>query len=379
MRHATSDDRTALTGARHRPPPARQRHDDSVAGAVSSLQRKVGNRATGRILARRTAKRPAVRRRTGLRRDASIERYVRKAAAFLRRNGDAPLKHFALYLGAAVNEELEAAGCPAVKVTISRGSLAAAAEFDAETWQMFANPDHFTRRPEVETLGDLTSDEAGFIAMTVYHEARHAEQRFRVGRMLAGQGKELDPGLNEDVARAATAAPLTAGRASALELAEARDWHAITLGEDATYREAVISLLAPALGAARAARDVNAGNAADLRDSLGRQLRGWAKYGGPGEYIRSHLVSGRSRKASVIVREITRMEQHFKRAEAAWKRLPEQPEPADLKALADALAALYKALYHAYHEQANEHDAHDSGDATFDAFARALAAGGRRP
>ena len=46
----------------------------------------------------------------------------------------------------------------------------------------------------------LTEDEAAIIAMTVYHEARHGEQHFRIARLEAGEGKELDPSMDADAA-----------------------------------------------------------------------------------------------------------------------------------------------------------------------------------
>ena len=74
----------------------------------------------------------------------AITRYARKAVSFFRRNPDLPLKYFAIYLGAAVNGELEAVGSKAVEVKIDDGALGAAAEFDASSWRMYLNPSEFT-------------------------------------------------------------------------------------------------------------------------------------------------------------------------------------------------------------------------------------------
>jgi hypothetical protein len=134
---------------------------------VVALQRAVGNRGMGQVVAREAATKPAATRQTGIRSSRAIERFAHKAVGFFRRNGDLPLKYFAIYLGAAVNEELAAIGCPAVHVTISQGALGAAAEFNASGWEMALNPAEFSHRPEVEKLGDLTPDEAAIIAMTV--------------------------------------------------------------------------------------------------------------------------------------------------------------------------------------------------------------------
>src|SRR5215470_1066553 len=104
------------------------------------LQRAIGNRATGQVLARKpTARKP---RQTGLRRDEAIARYTRKAVNFWLRNPDLGLRHFASFLGAAVNTELNMVGIPDVGVKVSAsGAGSAAAVFDAENWMMFINPD----------------------------------------------------------------------------------------------------------------------------------------------------------------------------------------------------------------------------------------------
>ena len=329
------------------------------------LQRKVGNQAVGQVVAPKRATRPT-ERKTGLRRRESIERVARKAVIFLRNNPDAKLHHFAIFLGAAINTELDLLGIPNVKVQVSSvGAGTAAAIFDAENWGMVINPDSFTHRG-VETLGELTEDEAAIIAMTVYHEARHAEQRFRVARLQAAEGKE-GPGFTttEEVEAAAADWPLEG--ASALELREAKDWRTNTVGEDNTYREAVTSWQGDIRGAARVARDVEADHA-DVHERLGRLLKGWSKYGGAEEYIASHMESARKRGASVVMGDIKKITSAYGRVEAAYKKLDADSPPADFKPLAEALADLYRAVNGAYRNQPVEADAWDAGYAMFDAF-----------
>src|SRR4051794_11079626 len=78
-----------------------------------ALQRGAGNRAVGRMLARKP-------KHTGLRDDAVIARFVDKAVKFAARNPGAPLRQYASYLWAAVNVELGALGIPDVKMTIAK-------------------------------------------------------------------------------------------------------------------------------------------------------------------------------------------------------------------------------------------------------------------
>jgi hypothetical protein len=287
--------------------------------------------------------------------------------SFLGRNGDGQLKYYAIYLGAAVNEELAAIGCPAVKVS-TKGVIGGAAEFDASGWTMTLNPDAFSHRPEVSTMGDLTSDEAAFIAMTVFHEARHAEQRFRVARLQAGEGHEPGFEMDEDVAQAAAAAPLTG---SGREVQEAKEWRTNQIGEDATYREAVTWWLTDLRTAAHLAHDVDAHSAADTRERLGRLLRSWGKPGAAADVIRNHLASAQARKKAVIIRDVTRITHAYDRAVAAHGQLPEGAQPDEFKPLAEALIELNKAVYAAYGDQPIEADAWDAGNATYDAFKQA--------
>jgi hypothetical protein len=334
------------------------------------LQRAIGNKAVGQVLARA----PARPRQTGLRRDDAIARYCRKAVIFWLNNPDAGLHHFATFLGAAANTELNVLGIPDVRVHVKNvGAGGAAAIFDHESWSMFINPETFTHRPdEVHSLGDLTADEAAIIAMTVYHEARHGEQHFRIARLEAGQGKEIDPMMDADAAAAAGADPLKARGADPLELREARDWYSVEYGDDATYREAVTDWQGGIREIARAARDVKPDGTGDLRERIGRLLKAWSKYGGAAEYVRSHLASAKKRGATTIVKNVSRINAAYDAVEREFKKLGTNPSPQDFKPLAEALRELYRAVNKAYEEAPVEYDAYRTGDAVFYAFHKAL-------
>ncbi len=334
------------------------------------LQRAIGNKAVGQVLARA----PARPRQTGLRREDAMARYCRKAVIFWLNNPDAELHHFAIFLGAAANTELNALGIPDVKVHVKNvGAGGAAAIFDHEGWAMFINPDTFTNRPEeVHSLGDLTADEAAIIAMTVYHEARHGEQHFRIARLEAGRGEEIDPMMDQDAAAAAAADPLKARGADALELREARDWYSVEYGDDSTYREAVTDWQGKIREMARRARDVKPDETADLRERIGSLLKGWSKDGGAEQYVRSHLASAQKRGMTTIVKNISRINAAYDVVGAEFRKLGPDPTPAEFKALAKALADLYRAVNKAYEEAPVEFDAYRTGDALFDAFHKAL-------
>jgi hypothetical protein len=72
------------------------------------------------------------------------------------------------------------------------------------------------------------------------------------------------------------------------------------------------------------------------------------------------------------VADIKLMNERFEAAETEWKSIPSQPARRDFVQLADALRELVRAVDRAYHNQPVEHDAHEAGGATFDAFHAAL-------
>ncbi len=327
----------------------------------------LGNHALARVLARKP-------KPTGLRADAAIDRFVAKAVAFLARNGDGRLVQYALYLGAAVNEELEKIGCPAVDVSVSKDDFPAAAKFIASDWAMVLNPKQFSTRDGVATMGDLNADEAALIAGRVVHEARHAEQHFRIARLQAAEGQDAGFEMKEDAAAAAAAAPLDLSKGNTQEVKEAKEWRTDEIGDDATYREAVTEWQGELLPLVRLAHAVTAKDAAEIRERLGRNLRGWAKPGHAADFVRSHLASAQARKATQVIADVTRITREFARTEAAFAQLPEDAEPAAFKPFADAFAELYRAVSDAYHDQPVEHDAYDAGTATFHAFEKARAA-----
>jgi hypothetical protein len=328
------------------------------------LHKTAGNRAVGQIL-----RRPA-EKQTGLRRADAVERFVRKAVAFFARNQDGGLTEYALYLGADVNTELERIGVPAVTVQIAKQDDGAAGQFFADSWQMVLHPLAFTKRPGVKTMGELTADEAALVAHTVYHEARHAEQHFRIARLQAAKGEETGLELEENVAKAAAAAPLTAQTGSAREFKEAKDWEAIEYGADAIYRQAVTTWLFEVRETLDLVRKADTANAADVRERVGRRIAGWVRRDGAGQYIRSHLASARARKATELAADIVGIDKALTQVQQVDGALTEAASPEVFKPLVEALIGLNRAVYTAYGRQPVEADAFEAGNAVLDAFSK---------
>jgi hypothetical protein len=294
---------------------------------------------------------------------------VAKAVAFRSRNPDASLVQFALFLGAAANVELAKLGVPDVHMVMAKGDIAAAAQFWADGWYMLVNPKVFTSRPEqVKTLGDLTDQEAALIADHVFHEARHAEQAFRVARLQAAEGKDPGLGVEQDIADAAAASPLALGPGNAKAVGEAREWRENLYGADATFREVATEWHKEVADAGRAAKGVTDDTAGDVRDRLVRQLAAWVRPGYGMAMIRAHLASARARKRTQMIAVITRIEAEYAKAEAAVRKLPAHPRAADFPPVLEAFVLLSQAAASAYYNQSVEDDAYGAGNAVVDAF-----------
>jgi hypothetical protein len=136
----------------------------------------------------------------GLSEDASVSEYTKKAHEMWDNKGGRREEDVAKSIvNDLVNKRLGALKIPPIKVSVV--SLGSRGAFSAREWELKLDPLQF-QPGKFHDLRDTTA--------TIYHETRHAEQDFRVGQLLARQGKNADQisdttGLNLDVARAAIA------------------------------------------------------------------------------------------------------------------------------------------------------------------------------
>lgn len=135
----------------------------------------------------------------------------------------------------AANAELEAVGVPGF-MTLAVQDMTARGGFASWEWG-------FKFQKALLSMPALSDDDASELAQTTLHEARHAEQHFRIARYLAGQGKTAAEILAEDdipphIAQAALAKPLTAENGSQAELDEAAEWHQ-AMGADGAKNQAI--------------------------------------------------------------------------------------------------------------------------------------------
>lgn len=172
---------------------------------------------------------------------SSIRHFARRAHTFWKDNPDKELKKLSDYLITHANRKLHYP-CTHIYAAGSSGS------FRKSTWEIRLNPDEFSHRSGVTKVSDLTKDEVADIADTVYHEARHAQQYFRIAQVKAGEGKtaskiKREVGIPSAVAEKAKEMPLRRARPSHRKLIEeARDWEPFTTGKYVGYKKEIYSL-----------------------------------------------------------------------------------------------------------------------------------------
>lgn len=133
-----------------------------------------------------------------------------------------------------VNVRLATAGVPAVTPVFDTNANNAGS-FGFRTWVM--------RIGQTRLGGDsISEDDAREIADTVYHEARHTEQWFRMAQLRAAQGLgaaaiALELGIPARIARAARAAPLVRG---SMEAVIAQGWWNSVYGSGRSSRNNIL-------------------------------------------------------------------------------------------------------------------------------------------
>ncbi len=134
-----------------------------------------------------------------------------------------------------VNERLAAAGVPAVGEAFDADPVNDGS-FDFPTWNMNVG------RTALSAAG-LDLAKAKDLADTIYHEARHSEQWFRMAQLRAGQGLSAagittELGIPARIARLAKADPLAPG---SMQGVIAQGWWDSVYGAGSAHREATLT------------------------------------------------------------------------------------------------------------------------------------------
>jgi hypothetical protein len=153
----------------------------------------------------------------GLSEDASVSDFAKKAKeTFEAKDGKSEEEKAKSLVSDLVNKRLAALNIPPVAVEVAN-DLGTRGAFSSGDWKL--KLDRLQFQPgKFHDLRDTTA--------TIYHEARHAEQDFRVGQLLARQGKSAEQitaitGLNADVAKKAVDAK---GDITAMQALIAQGW-----------------------------------------------------------------------------------------------------------------------------------------------------------
>lgn len=287
---------------------SRQAIDVLSSGDVLALQQTVGNQAVQRALAlggsgRDTAPGAAAvevgstgatvqRTNTGIAKGETVKQFAEGARGMQSEWEKLSVSERANKLGALANAALATVKVPPVTIiTADLGSTSGS--FGSATWTMKINANIISK-------DSVTEAELGALSNTFYHEARHAEQVFRVARWMAGVGRSAKSiavhlAIPGRIAKAAKAEPLEPlGVLDALlgddseraaEIAEARKW-ATSLGPAGRRRysgvvsemEAAEKAFNQALDAYQASQtDENRDKAKQARDDYKRKYQAYRR------------------------------------------------------------------------------------------------------
>ncbi len=113
-----------------------------------------------------------------------------------------------------------------------------AGRFDYKYWRLQLAQQSFGS-------SSITTPQMKEVVNTIYHEARHAEQFYRIAQLLATQGHdasyiEAKMGISSNAATNAASKPLEAGRDDALKK-QAQSWYDSIYGKNSDKREQVLN------------------------------------------------------------------------------------------------------------------------------------------
>lgn len=251
------------------------------------------------------------------------------------------------------------------------------------TWSIKINPAQFSSRSGISKVGELTVDEAAEVADTLYHEARHSEQYFRIARMLAGQSKETSVpkiaaeivdklSIPATVATAAAGVPLNESKANAGLIAEARDWQSITIGIHEEYKGNINDWIAEARAALKLAKDATTANLATTKTGLDTQITAW-QGADRGKFVDAHIatveaIKNKGKMDKLVLKHLKAIQKLLSATDAAWKKVTDgwaaDTDTVKLKNIAKArapLSGLSAEVYAAYRDHLHEKDAWETG------------------
>jgi Domain of unknown function (DUF4157) len=191
------------------------------------------------------------RKETGISKEVAVSRFTGAAKTIKDQWGTLTINARAEALGKLANAELKTAGSHPCNIVV-KDLGADSGQFLFSTWTLaIANAGIIAKDA-------ITDDEMAEVLDTVYHEARHSEQWFRMARLRAGEGKTAaeiarEMGIPNKVAKAAFDKPLKPLTGIAKQLAskakiaakeqkiqETKNWYDSVYGKDRAARNTTL-------------------------------------------------------------------------------------------------------------------------------------------
>jgi hypothetical protein len=347
--------------------------------AVLALQRSVGNRAVRRTLARAPTLNESAP--TGTFTAEALKYFLEPA------NKTRSVEDYARHLAAKANVPLKALGVPDMKFDPDPRAPYPGA-FWPDSWKLTINTTLWSKS-RATTLSGLSIEEAADAAALIYHEARHAEQRFRVARIVAADSTaattdkiadEITKALEiteRSVALAAAGNPLAKSAANAALRDEAQDWREATVGRHKPYRKSVNDWELELLSAMAAIDQImkKPMEIDSAKDKLAPIVKGWQASATRAKFFPEHARTVKAiktksagdkdveRNVKAIQTAMKKLSDEWAAIEKGWRRWSLNEKLTKIREFKTPhLYALYSAVHTAYIEEAHEKDAYATGD-----------------
>lgn len=371
------------------------------AQSIFALQRMVGNQAVQRMIAGQPAQvqqriaMPVIHRKQefGLATSGLTQSFVNKAHTWINdeANKDKSFDNLRAKLGDLVNAELNSVGVPSAPAVMDPGGTMGT--FSFSTWTLKVNPNDFSQDTSKTKISELTKAEAAEIVDTFYHEARHAEQWFRMAQAKAGEGWDADKinskiGIPKTIAEEAVKAklpPLTPelraaiaglfgeGIAKVIEdvYGQITGFYESVYGANSKYRGLILnSTFRTQINTVRdQSRAVTSANHATTKSTLAPIMTDWETNTLPNkidtEITRIEAISSKSDNDNKMLTHLKAMKTGMESVIALWKA---DDSVDGIKKLAAEAGKVASARYAGYRDLPEEADAWAVGGAVTTAY-----------
>lgn len=352
---------------------------------VLRMQSTVGNHAVQRLMRRQP--KPKVRStlpsnfriqraEISLEQPALMNDFVQQGYAYWQEptNKTKPVRNYAAFLVTQANAALMSLGVTRCNHDfLPSGPTGAFYKYD---WSICFNETDLTENDTIQTVGALTQEQASSIAGTVYHEARHAEQTFRVARLMAGQGKDAaaiaaETYINETAAADAVKNPLMNTPETAEEFAEAQEWQKFMVGIHNEYKLRFNVFGDKAFEAWKLLTTATDADFANCKQHLTDYMQYVRDQQVPfvsSEFGRIIDIADMTPNDQMIFDMLMKIDNVTHATLERWEKVQSATNLAELNAFEPILSAFWITLFNAYEAFPHEKDAWEVGGAAGDKF-----------